>query len=491
MPKRNLKNTFQERLERFRESSSKKDQLDISARLRKTPSGGCSPDLRSLKSKTPTRPTRQSSTHGSYGGGSSTRFSNQKSYGGHILKDISNEAYRNSPPRKQMHARHRTYSKEYARLIQGGGNLQNFFKSKKEMSQNQKSRTPLREIRGSKNNSKYYENYEISQNQKSQVNIGESTSYIDKVKSYLNREYTPTKEIIKKNGNIENQDMSLAKKQNLMERFGQALKNQKTKSRSKGGSPYNGGSKQHLGLGSPTIKKTMNLKCSESLKSKIRKANSIYSRENDKSQNKSKGTLKSSQSSRDVTPKRIIPQKQNFVRKEKFSDFKKFYEVDHSIAKRFGELTFLERTGEQLYLINKVMKRNSDVYDSIRKYADYAQEREFDQFSTIFHPQSKPFYLLSSIFKLERWATITLFYFNVASIDSPDLMRNLARIVNLVWENQNLLANWIKELNIYNDLSWVIRDPQRIYYDVQLEKDELIGSILENNKRIIKHLQMT
>ena len=174
-------------------------------------------------------------------------------------------------------------------------------------------------------------------------------------------------------------NLSVAKKNNLMEKFGQALKNQ-TRKRSKEGSQYFGNFKENQSIASPTLKKTMNIN-SESLKSKIRKVGSIYSRDSEKqNDNKQMGTtksktsiVKSTRSSRDVTPTRIIPQKSNFIQKEKSSNFKIFYEVIIPAAKKFRELTFLERTGEQLYLINKVIKRNSDVYDSIRKYADFAQ----------------------------------------------------------------------------------------------------------------------
>ena len=59
MPKKSFKNTFQERLERFRDSSTKKENLDTSARQDKTSSNGCSPNLKSMKAKTPTRQPRQ------------------------------------------------------------------------------------------------------------------------------------------------------------------------------------------------------------------------------------------------------------------------------------------------------------------------------------------------------------------------------------------------------------------------------------------------
>jgi hypothetical protein len=119
--------------------------------------------------------------------------------------------------------------------------------------------------------------------------------------------------------------------------------------------------------------------------------------------------------------------------------------------------------------------------------------------------------LFSRILKLERWAIILLFYFNlikkdaqsgkrmlgefnftrsrsksqakplpreeIAAINAKLLKELEGKIYDLmkeVWRNHNNLVNWIKQINRTYNLNWILNDVNRIYYDVKLDKIRLI-----------------
>jgi len=165
-----------------------------------------------------------------------------------------------------------------------------------------------------------------------------------------------------------------------------------------------------------------------------------------------------------------------------------YFEVEMKNCSSFSLLRFLENTGEQVFVINKAFRLGQDVYENIRAYADYAQEPEFEEFIKVLASE-KARNLMGRMFKLERWVVINLFYFRVGRPDDSNAQRIIRRLLAQIWESMNFLANWIKELNIENGLNWVINDPQRIYVDAHLLRDELIESIIDGITVIISLLE--
>lgn len=58
-----------------------------------------------------------------------------------------------------------------------------------------------------------------------------------------------------------------------------------------------------------------------------------------------------------------------------------------------------------------------------------------------------------------------------------DLDQKLQEMMEQIWLNHNNLVNWIKQINKINRLNWILNDHLRIYFDVKLEKSQLIHEI--------------
>ena len=166
--------------------------------------------------------------------------------------------------------------------------------------------------------------------------------------------------------------------------------------------------------------------------------------------------------------------------------YSKFYSLDSAEYKKFSDLSFLEKCGFQIYSIQKNLEKGNDVYDLIRLYADFAQEREFNYIEKIFiHKEART--LFSKILKIERWGVILLFYFKVAGIANQRLEKKLFEMMREIWKSHNNLVNWIKCLNKEHSMKWVLNDINRIYWDVGLDMGRLIIQI-KSGSRVVNGL---
>lgn len=67
-----------------------------------------------------------------------------------------------------------------------------------------------------------------------------------------------------------------------------------------------------------------------------------------------------------------------------------------------------------------------------------------------------------------------------------DLDQKLQEMMEQIWLNHNNLVNWIKQINKINRLNWILNDHLRIYFDVKLEKSQLIHEIEKNADSCMK-----
>jgi hypothetical protein len=154
-------------------------------------------------------------------------------------------------------------------------------------------------------------------------------------------------------------------------------------------------------------------------------------------------------------------------------DFFRFYDVRAQEYSKFKQLSFFEKCGFQLYSIKKNLIQKNDVYDLIRLYADFAQEKEFNYIEKIFTDKEARL-LFSKVLKLERWAIILLFYFKVQKIKGAEFDNLAINLASEAWKNHNNLVNWIKVLNKEHNMKWILNDMNRIYWDVNMDIVRLI-----------------
>lgn len=164
-----------------------------------------------------------------------------------------------------------------------------------------------------------------------------------------------------------------------------------------------------------------------------------------------------------------------------------FMEVNLQKAIRFTKLNFFEDLGYQTYLIQKNMRSClSTVYDCIKKYIDCCQDKAISKFAEVFNDEDSK-NLFESLQKLERWSIVTLFYFVVSDPgkynSSPLLLDDLYDLAKQVWQNHNLVANWVKKINKMHRCRWYLTDQNRIYFDVGLEDRQLVQQ-LRTSQRI-------
>lgn len=168
---------------------------------------------------------------------------------------------------------------------------------------------------------------------------------------------------------------------------------------------------------------------------------------------------------------------------------RKYYRTVYEEYSLFKDLSFFEKTGFQLYSINKKLHSNQDVYDLIRLYAEFAQEKDFNSIEKIFENDEvkKKF---SNILKIERWVIVILFFNKIRDPDktTPVLNSYVNKAVEWAWENHNNLVNWIKLLNKEHRMNWILNDINRIYWDVGMGMDMLIKDIDEKYNSILRIL---
>lgn len=171
------------------------------------------------------------------------------------------------------------------------------------------------------------------------------------------------------------------------------------------------------------------------------------------------------------------------------SKLSKYYGVSNFGFNKFKDLSFFEKVGFQLYSINKKLKKNNDVYDLVRLYSDFAQEKLFNKIENIFE-FPEPACIFSNTLKLERWVIVILFFNVVKEFDksTPIVSSYINKAVDLAWRNHNNLVNWIKLLNKEHQLNWILNDINRIYWDVNLDMEGLIFDIKKNQETIVKIL---
>jgi hypothetical protein len=159
------------------------------------------------------------------------------------------------------------------------------------------------------------------------------------------------------------------------------------------------------------------------------------------------------------------------------------------LVEKIPNLGFLSKTGLQIHLINKFMKKNGDVYEKIRVYADMAQELEFDSFHQILGDKDGQA-LFSKILKLERWGIIVIFYFKVVKANQHKLNSLLRGLSELVWTNQQYLVKWIGLLEYKYGIGWEVDGGEEgIYEELDLDYDGLIVQIVNTCQLILSYLK--
>jgi len=173
------------------------------------------------------------------------------------------------------------------------------------------------------------------------------------------------------------------------------------------------------------------------------------------------------------TPQLHNPVKETHQNDGDLNEFYRFFEVIQSEYSKFKQLSFFEKCGFQLYSIKKNLLQKNDVYDLIRLYADFAQEKEFNFVERIFIDKDARM-LFSRVLKLERWAIILLFYFKVENVSGPEFDNLAISLASEAWKNHNNLVNWIKILNKEHNMRWILNDMNRIYWDVNMDMVRLV-----------------
>jgi len=428
MDRSKLQNTFQERLEKFRSGSPEKERFGISSKVLVDGSAQNHNAPRNANSpelkKLKKSPIRGSSA-------SSTKKSGSIHRRKRVLQDISDNVVQTNYSQKRI------ATKDKNKM--GGASLRTFFKSKKSLSKDSKSILN-----------------KTSENNKQRLIGKEASSYIEKVKTFLKRENakTPLKDLGSKiNNNSQVDESNSSRNKSPLMKLSPELRTK-----------ILGKNLENAFQSSSQSNKENSRRVIQQLASKV-----------------AGSPLKSTISYR-LESMKLSPSKAGRT----YNTYDSFFRLNKTIASQFTALNFIERTGDEIYRIYKTIAKDEDSYEFIRLYADCAQEQEFDQFPKIFFIE-KARNLFSRLFKLERWGIITLFYFVVAPPPKQilKLAKLLKRLSEQIWINQNALANWIKELNLSNELDWIINDPKRIYYDVCLEPRDLIEFILDGTRSVL------
>lgn len=144
---------------------------------------------------------------------------------------------------------------------------------------------------------------------------------------------------------------------------------------------------------------------------------------------------------------------------------------------------FLRAAGAHLNLILKNLSSSGDAYEPIRLYNSAAQSCLFSYLPQLFS-NKRAKRLFGKTLKLERWAVVLIFFYQISSGSGCKEMSKLRGIGEILQKNHFLQVSWLKLAFRRYKLEDII-DPEHEYIEI-VENEQLLILLLKKNLSELK-----